>query len=105
MIRKHIWIIILCYNLSCRSPDGRILSVASTDGFITFITFSEGELGEPYTKQVVELQSRADITRREQERAAERERKKKAKDEARKQGASGKTEETVDSEKVRLCTK
>lgn len=30
------------------SPDGRLLMISSTDGFCTFVTFEEGELGEIY---------------------------------------------------------
>lgn len=30
------------------SPDGRLLMISSTDGFCTFVTFQEGELGEVY---------------------------------------------------------
>lgn len=30
------------------SPDGRLLMISSTDGYCTFVTFQEGELGLPY---------------------------------------------------------
>lgn len=36
-----------------RTNDGSMLSVSSTDGYVTFITFAEGELGKAYKEQVV----------------------------------------------------
>jgi len=43
--------------IRCRSLDGRILVVASTDGYCTLVTFEEGELGHTYRDQVVRAKS------------------------------------------------
>jgi len=32
----------------CRTEDGSLLAISSTDGYVTFISFSSGELGKPY---------------------------------------------------------
>ena len=38
----------------CRSHDGRVLVVSSTDGYCTLVTFEAGELGEPYKQRPLE---------------------------------------------------
>lgn len=48
----------MCYkfNVDCfRSHNGRLLVIASTDGYCTIVTFEDGELGEAYKKQVHEM--------------------------------------------------
>ena len=37
-----------CQYTSCRSSDGRILVMSSTDGYCSLVSFAEGELGTPY---------------------------------------------------------
>ena len=66
------------------TPDGKTLAVSSTDGYVTFISFSDEELGKPYSNQVVEIRSRVDILQKEKEREQERLNKKRAKEEERK---------------------
>ncbi|ELT96618.1 hypothetical protein CAPTEDRAFT_226807 [Capitella teleta] len=51
------------------SHDGRFLSVSSTDGFITLVTFAEGELGEAYHTQVVTVMTQSHFDEAEKEKA------------------------------------
>jgi len=39
----------------CRSHDGRLLVLSSTDGYCTMISFDVGELGTEYKLQVPEV--------------------------------------------------
>ena len=61
----------------CRSHDGRILAVSSTDGYCTLVTFEENELGIPYEKQVVKIQTAAESAEKFKERQRLKEKKKK----------------------------
>lgn len=38
------------------SPDGRMIIITSNDGFATFVHFDEGELGTPYTGELMSLE-------------------------------------------------
>ena len=51
-----------------RSHDGRLLVISSTDGYCTVVTFSEGELGTPYHKQTLHVQTLGEMQRRERDR-------------------------------------
>ena len=73
-----------------RSPDGRCLAISSTDGFITFVSFTEGELGTLYHEQAVTISSRLELRAQENERQQEREKKKRAKDNEKKERQSNK---------------
>ena len=46
--------------MSYRSHDGRMLSVASTDGYISIVCFEENEIGVPYSKQVFTARTKGD---------------------------------------------
>lgn len=39
-----------CHCTSCRSSDGRILVMSSTDGYCSLVSFAEGELGTQYVE-------------------------------------------------------
>ena len=56
------------------------MAVSSTDGFITFVTFSDGELGTPYHDQPITVVSRQELRQQEQERQQEKDKKRKAKE-------------------------
>ncbi len=36
-----------CINDAAWTPDGRMLVVCSSDGYVTFVRFDDGALGEP----------------------------------------------------------
>ncbi len=44
-----------------RAWDGRILVVASTDGYCSLISFDKDELGTPYKDQIVQVRHKTDM--------------------------------------------
>lgn len=47
-----IWLFFHFFSILNRSPNGQYLIVSSTDGYVSMVTFEEGELGTPYKPEI-----------------------------------------------------
>lgn len=52
----------------CRSQDGRLLVVSSTDGYCTLVSFDAGELGTEYEHSTCEVLAQSACVKKEEDK-------------------------------------